>query len=260
MVSTWIVPKTKAFIQESGDMTVFLVSAFRWITKRPWRSRQILEQMNFVGNQSLFIITLTSIFCGMVFAIQVYFGFKIINSETLVGASVALAMTRELAPVFASLLVAGRAGAAMAAQIGTMRVTEQIDALEIMAVSPKQYLVLPRLIAGIIMLPVLSAIFMLIGNIGAYLISIHLFQIDEAIYMKQLVWYVDPWDIGQGLSKAAVFGLIITWVGTYKGYTTKGGAEGVGRATNEAVVYASVMILIADYFLTALMPRNLSIL
>lgn len=243
-------------LTEAGQMAIFLWETFKWLPKRPYRFRILLEQMEFVGNKSLFIVTLTSIFSGMVFALQIYYGFKIINSETLVGASVALALSREIGPVLTSLLVAGRAGAAIAAQLGTMRVTEQIDALEVMAVSPKQFLVLPRILASIIMLPLLTGVFVLIGNIGAYFVGVLLLDIDGAVYMDKLVWYVQPSDIMEGLFKSSIFGLIIAWVATYKGFFTTKGAQGVGKATNESVVWASVMILIADYFITAFIPRN----
>ncbi len=169
------------------------------------------------------------------------------------GATVALGMTRELGPVLTSLMVTARAGSAMAAEIGTMKVTEQVDALYVMAANPIQYLIVPRVIAGVIMVPFLTVISDFVGIVGGYFVGVGLLNINAGIFMKNITKMVELSDIFNGLVKAACFGLILSLVGCYKGFHTTGGAEGVGRATTEAVVLASITILISDYFLTALM-------
>ena len=175
------------------------------------------------------------------------------GAETLVGSTVALALTRELGPVLTSLMVTGRAGSAMAAELGTMRVTEQIDALYVMAVNPIQYLVLPRLIAAVFMLPVLTVVGDFVGIVGGYVVGVRILDINEGIFIAKILEYMEFSDISMGLIKSSVFGLILSLIGCYKGFYTSGGAEGVGRATTEAVVTASVLILAADYILTAIM-------
>ena len=175
------------------------------------------------------------------------------NAESLVGSTVGISLARELSPVLTGLMVAGRAGSGIATELGTMRVTEQIDALATMAVNPVQYLVVPRFLAGLIMVPVLSALFTLVGMIGCYIVAVVLLDIDRGIFLSQVYWYVDPDDLTSGIIKACVFGGILTMVGCYKGFYASGGARGVGLATTQSVVVSSVMILISDYFLTALM-------
>jgi phospholipid/cholesterol/gamma-HCH transport system permease protein len=170
----------------------------------------------------------------------------------MVGASVALAVTRELAPVLTGLIVTGRAGAAMAAQLGTMRMTEQIDALEVMGVDPKQYLVMPRLVAATIAMPLLCGVFDLVSNVGAYMLSSHVLGVDGAIYLDKVDLFIKPKDIYQGMVKSAFFGMLFSLIGTYKGFNAANGARGVGQATNESVVQASILILVSDYFLSAL--------
>ena len=224
-----------------------------WFVRPPVRWRLFFKQMEFVGVGSLFVVLLTGLFTGMVLALQTYHAFRMFSAESLVGATVALSMTRELGPVITALMVAGRAGSAIAAEIGTMRVTEQIDALAVMAINPVQYLVLPRLVAGVIMLPLLTAISDFVGVVGGYMVGVNLLGINAGLFMNKIYEYVELEDIYNGLTKAAVFGLILTLVGCYKGFYTRGGAEGVGRATTQAVVLASIMILMSDYVLTALM-------
>jgi phospholipid/cholesterol/gamma-HCH transport system permease protein len=189
----------------------------------------------------------------MVLALQTYHGFRLFSAESLVGATVALSMTRELGPVLTALMVTGRAGSAMAAELGTMRVTEQIDALYTMATNPIQYLVVPRLIAGVLMVPILTTISDFVGIVGGYFVGVELLDINAGIYMKKMLDIVELDDIFNGLIKAACFGLILSLIGCYKGFSTRGGAEGVGKSTTEAVVLSSVSILISDYFLTAAM-------
>ncbi len=240
-------------LEELGRFTRFTGSALLTFVRPPWRVREVFRQMEFVGWQSLVIVLITGGFTGAVFALQSNVAFSQFGASGLVGATVALSLTRELGPALTALMVTGRAGSAMAAEIGTMRVSEQIDALEAMAVDPMEYLVKPRLIAGTIMVPVLAAVFDAIGILGAWVVAKYLLHISEGPFFFRIGWYVDPDDIYGGLEKAAVFGFILAAVGCYKGYTTSGGAEGVGRATTRAVVIASVSILITDYFLTAWM-------
>lgn len=234
-------------------MTLLLLEAISWLVRPPWRWRQFFKQMEFIGVNSLFVVALTSLFTGMVLALQTYYAFRMFSAETLVGATVALSMTRELGPVITALMVTGRAGSAIAAEIGTMRVTEQVDALAVMAINPVQYLVLPRIVAGVIMLPLLTAISDFVGIVGGYLVGVKLLGIHGGLFMNKVYEYVEFSDIYDGLTKAACFGLILTLVGCYKGFYTRGGAEGVGRATTQSVVLSSVLILTSDYVLTALM-------
>ena len=240
-------------VSEMGRMMLLFLESIIWTFRPPYRPFLIIKQMEFVGVKSTLVVIITGLFTGGVLALQTYYGFKMFSAESLVGATVGLSMTRELGPVLTSLMVTGRAGSAMAAEIGTMRVTEQIDALSVLAVNPVEYLFVPRVIAGVIMLPILTAISDFLGIIGGYFVGVILLGISSGAYINKLIQYVDLSDLYNGLIKAACFGLILTFVGCYKGYTTYGGAEGVGRATTQAVVMASAMILIADYFLTALM-------
>ena len=209
--------------------------------------------MEFVGTKSGFIVGLTGMFTGMVFAVQTSYAFGLFNLEYLIGPSTVLSLVRELGPVLTALLVTGRAGSAICTEIGTMRVTEQIDALHTMAVSPVQYLVLPRIVAGIVMLPLLAALFSLMGALGGFLITVYLMDQAPSVFINETLYSVNADDFYIGLVKASVFGLILTLVGCYKGYFSSGGAAGVGKSTTEAVVLASVTILLSDYFLTVWM-------
>ncbi|MBM4387566.1 MAG: ABC transporter permease, partial [Deltaproteobacteria bacterium] len=192
----------------------------------------------------------TGAFTGMVFAVQTVHSFRLFNAETLVGSTVALALFRELSPVLTSLMVTGRVGSAMATELGTMRVTEQVDALYSMAVNPVQYLVTPRIVASIIMLPVLTIFCNIVGIIGAYYVAVSLMNVDRGMFIDKIIFYVDGYDIASGMIKSSFFGLILSLTGCYKGINAEGGARGVGLATTQAVVYSSVIILISDYFLT----------
>ncbi len=241
------------FIEEFGLVMFLFLAALVWSLRPPFRLRAIFKQMEFVGVNSLLVVILTGAFTGGVLAFQAYHGFRQFSAESLVGSTVALAMTRELGPVLTSLMVAGRAGSAMAAELGTMRVTEQIDALYTMAVNPIKYLVVPRIIAGVLTLPVLTIISDFVGIIGGYLVGVGLLKINSGIYVAKMVQLVELDDIFNGLIKSVCFGLILSLVGCYKGFYTTGGAQGVGRSTTQAVVVSSVCILISDYFLTAAM-------
>jgi len=241
------------FVEEFGLVMFLFLATIVWMLRPPIRIRAIFKQMEFVGVNSLLVVILTGMFTGGVLAFQAYHGFRLFSAESLVGSTVALAMTRELGPVLTSLMVTGRAGSAMAAELGTMRVTEQIDALYTMATNPIKYLVVPRIIAGVLMLPVLTIIADFVGIIGGYLVGVGLLKINSGIYVAKMIQLVELDDIFNGLVKSACFGLILSLVGCYKGFYTRGGAQGVGKATTQAVVVASVSILVCDYFLTAAM-------
>ena len=240
-------------VEEFGKILILFLSTVSWLFRPPFRFRVIFKQMEFVGVGSLPVVLITGTFTGMVLAIQTYYGFRMFGGESLVGATVALSMARELGPAITALMVTGRAGSSMAAEIGTMRVTEQVDALYTMSVNPVQYLIMPRVLAGIVMLPLLTIASDFIGILGGYFVGVHLLNINSGIFIARIIEFVDLNDITNGLIKSAFFGLILSLVGCYKGFNTTGGAAGVGRATTQAVVYASVSILISDYFLTAVM-------
>jgi len=240
-------------IEEFGKILLLFLSTVSWLFRPPFRIHVIFKQMEFVGVGSLPVVLITGAFTGMVLAIQTYYGFKMFGGESLVGATVALSMTRELGPAITALMVTGRTGSSMAAEIGTMRVTEQIDALYTMSVNPVQYLVMPRVLAGIVMLPILTVTSDFIGILGGYFVGVHVLKVNSGIFIARILEFVNIYDVLNGLIKSAFFGLILSLVGCYKGFYTTGGAAGVGRATTQAVVYSSVSILISDYFLTAVM-------
>ncbi len=240
-------------IEEMGKILLLFISVVGWMLRPPLKTANILKQMEFVGVKSIFVVVLTGTFTGMVMALQAYHGFKLFSAEGMVGSTVALGMTRELGPVLTSLMVTARAGSAMAAELGTMRVTEQIDALSVMAANPVKHLIVPRVIAGVLMLPLLTAVADYVGILGGYFVGVNLLHINAGIFVKNITKHVDLNDIFNGLIKAAVFGFLLSLISCYKGFNTRGGAEGVGRATTEAVVLSSVSILISDYFLTAVM-------
>ncbi|KAB2962860.1 MAG: ABC transporter permease [Thermoanaerobaculia bacterium] len=224
-----------------------------WTPRPPWDLRELVRQMVRVGVDSLPVVLLTALFTGMVFALQTFSTLRRFGAEGYVGSLVALSMVRELSPVISSLLIAGRCGSAMGAEIGTMRVTEQIDALEALATEPVHYLVVPRVWATVLTLPLLIVIADAIGIVGGYLISVAYFGANPVTYAENSFRFMDLDDLTSGLIKAAVFGLIISVVGCQKGFHTRGGAEGVGRATTRAVVLASIAILISDFFLTKIL-------
>lgn len=242
--------KFAAFTKEVGEIVLFMTSAFRLSFTKPYRYSEIVKHMEFVGNQSIGIIVLTGLFTGLALSFQIYLGFKLVNAVNLVGPTVALGITRELGPVLTGLIVSARAGGAMAARLGTMRVNEQIDALDVMGVNTKQYLIAPRLYAAVICMPLLTAIFDFVAMVGSWFLVVHLVELDEAIFFDKIRSTLEVRHINEGLFKAAVFGLIFSVICTYRGFTTTGGAKGVGDATNRGVVVSMVMIIILDYFLS----------
>ena len=229
---------------------IFAGIAVSHIVRPPFYLRLVVRQIIEIGFYSLPVVGLTAIFTGMVLALQSYTGFARFNAETAVATVVVLSITRELAPVLAGLMIAGRIGAAMAAEIGTMRVTEQIDALSTLSTNPYKYLVAPRLVAGVVMLPCCVLVADIIGVFGGYLVSVYKLGFNANMYIKNTVQFLEFMDVFSGLVKAAVFGFLISLMGCYHGYHSKGGAQGVGSATTNAVVSASVLILGCNYLIT----------
>lgn len=239
--------------EETGLWFRMLVRTILWTFRPPFEGIEWLRQMVRVGVDSVPVVFLTTMFTGMVMALQTYNGFHRVHAENFVGSVVALAMLRELSPVLVALMVTGRVGSSMAAEIGTMRVTEQLDALEALATDPVQYLFVPRVIAGIVMLPLLTILGDALGVGGGYLVGVKLMGANPVVYEQNTYQFLTMNDVWSGLIKSAVFGLILTLTGCVRGYYTKGGAEGVGRATTAAVVSASLIILLSDFFLTKLL-------
>ena len=235
-----------------GRLALFALRAILSSVRPPYYPRLILRQMVEIGYYSLPVVGMTAVFTGMVLALQTYTGFARFNAETAIPNVVVLSICRELGPVMAGLMVAGRIGAAMAAELGTMRVTEQIDALTTLSTNPFKYLIAPRLIAGLTMLPLLVGTADLIGVLGGYLVSVYKLGFNPGSYLKNTVDFVQFLDVFSGLVKAAVFGFIVALMGCYNGFHSHGGAQGVGKATTNAVVSASILILISNYIVTEL--------
>ena len=240
------------FLAAVGDLTLFTGRAIFHGVSGPFYPRAILRQMIDIGYYSLPVVGLTAIFTGMVLALQSYTGFSRFEAESAVATIVVLSMTRELGPVLAGLMVAGRVGASMAAEIGTMRVTEQIDALTTLSTDPFKYLVWPRLIAGLLMLPLLVIVADIIGVFGGYIVGIYKLGFGPYEYISNTFEFLEAQDVVSGLVKAAVFGFLVALMGCYQGYHSRGGAQGVGTATTKAVVSASILILTANYVVTEL--------
>ncbi|MGB0750193.1 MAG: MlaE family ABC transporter permease [Magnetospiraceae bacterium] len=238
------------FLAAAGRVGLFTWAALGHCIRPPFYPRMIGRQMVEIGYYSLPVVGLTTLFTGMVLTLQSYTGFARFSAEDAVANVVVLGITRELAPVLAGLMVAGRIGAAMAAEIGTMRVTEQIDALTTLSTNPFKYLVAPRLIAGVLMLPFLVLVGDIIGVFGGYLVATYKLGFNPTVYLKNTYDFIQFMDVFSGLVKAAMFGFIVTLMGCYHGYHSRGGAQGVGAATTNAVVSASILILCFDYVLT----------
>lgn len=241
---------TLSYLSRIGEIAIFIGNAIKHCFAPPFYPRLILKQIIQIGYFSLPVVGLTAIFSGAVLALQSYSGFSRFNAESTIATVVVLSITRELGPVLAGLMVAGRVGASMAAEIGTMKVTEQIDALCTLSTNPMKYLVAPRVIAGVLMLPFLVLIADIIGVMGGYLVSVYELGFSAGPYLRNTFEYLERIDVVSGLTKAAFFGFIITTLGCYWGYHSRGGAEGVGIATTNAVVSASILILISNYIIT----------
>ncbi len=236
-----------------GRTGVFLGTSILYTFIPPLKIGRIIKQISFIGVKSSLIVILTGAFTGMVLTLQSYYGMEKFGAEALLGPAVALSLIRELGPVISALMITGRAGSALAAEIGIMRISEQIDAIEVMGLNPYRYLIVPNLLAGIISFPLLASIFNVVGIYGGYLVGVQLLGVSEGGYFGEMINYIDMKEIRIGLYKSLSFGLIVTWICCYKGFHTAYGAEGVSKATTEAVVTSSVLVLVWDYFITSVM-------
>lgn len=246
-------------LEQVGWMATLLAQSLYAIAKPPYDFFAVVRQVHFIGARSIFVIVVAGLFTGMVLALQFYNTLDRFGSIDLLGSATALALVRELGPVLAALMVIGRAGSAMCAEIGIMRISEQIDALECMAVDPYRFLVAPKILAGVISLPLLTSIFNVVGIVGGYLVGVLIFGLSQGAYFDSMYAGVEWNDVAMGLYKSLLFGLILTWIATAKGYflhlDRRGafGAEGVSRITTDAVVLSSIMILFGDYLIGAIM-------
>ena len=242
-----------SLLQELGRTGHFLAYSLYSLVRRPGRPLFVLKQVRFIGAKSLFVIVLTAAFTGMVLGLQGYYTLTKFGSEGMLGTAVALSLIRELGPVLSALMVTGRAGSAITAEIGIMRISEQIDALETMALDPYKYLISPKFIAAMISMPLLCAIFDVVGIYGGWVVGVKLLGVNPGAYFSEMYKSVEWKDVYSGFVKSFSFGIIIAWIGCYKGYYAGHGAEGVSRATTESVVLTSVLILVWDYFLTSIL-------
>ncbi len=236
-----------------GRIGLFLGQALGLIFIPPLKIRRVIRQMHFIGARSLLVIALTGLFAGMVLGLQGYYTLTRFGAEAYLGPAVAISLITELGPVLAALMVTGRAGSAIAAEIGIMRITEQIDALAVMALNPIRYLVVPNIVAGVVVMPLLGALFAVIGIYGGYLVGVQLLGVSSGTYFGSMRDFVNLTDVRNGLYKSLCFGLLITFLCCFKGYHTGHGAEGVSKATTEAVVLSSVAVLVLDYVLNSVL-------
>lgn len=249
IIGLWTISQLRTI----GHMFVFLLNSFYFIFIPPFKFRLLLRQIRFFGSKSMLVILLTGSFTGMVLALQLFYILRKFGSEALLGAGIALSLIRELGPVLSALMVTGRAGSALTAEIGMMKISEQIDALTAMALNPIRYLIVPNIVAALIVFPLLVAIFDVIGIFGGYLVGVEILGISSGTYFSLMEDYVVMEDIMVGLYKSVSFGLIVSWICCYKGFYTGYGAAGVSKSTTEAVVLCSILILIWDYFLGAVL-------
>lgn len=241
---------TNSILEKTGDIAIFIFNSLIACVTPPFYFKITLAQLMRIGYFSLPVVGLTAIFSGAVLALQTYSGFSRFNAESTIATVVAISLTRELAPVLVGLIVAGRVGASMAAELGTMKVTEQLDALRTLSTNPFKYLVAPRIIAAVISLPILVFIADIIGIMGGYLVSVHSLGFSAGPYIINTFKFLEVMDVVSGLVKALFFGFIIAIMGCYFGYRSKGGAQGVGIATTNAVVVSSIVILLSNYIIT----------
>jgi len=239
-------------LEKLGTFVMFHIRILPLYFTYPLRIKETFKQMEAIGVNSSGVIILTAVFTGMVLAIQFYQGFHKFGADAFMGYTIFIAITRELGPVFAALMVTSRAISAMSAELGTMRVTEQIDAMDTLSVDSRKYLIIPRIIATTLSLPLIVILFDFVGNVSAYLVSVHILDVNAISYRSNINQFLEITDITNSIIKGVVFGYLIALIGTYIGYFTKGGARGVGRSTTSAVVFSSVVIFAANYFLTAL--------
>lgn len=249
-----------AFFEEMGEVGLLLFRTLKNLFKKPWEKRIFIQQLEEVGVRSLPVVSLTAAFGGLVFGLQTYIGFHRYigpGSETYGGPIISLGLSKELIPILVGLMVAGRVGSSMAAEIGTMRITEQIDALFSLGADPIRYLVVPRTLACFIMLPFLTVYGDIIGMAAGFFYNVYLMGVNRVIYIRNTLMYMETWDMFSGLIKASIFGIIIAIIGCWQGLKTEGGAEGVGRATTRTVVIASILILIVNFFLSKALPTDI---
>lgn len=249
MIGSWFLSN----LRNMGHMFLFLLHSVYLIFVPPFKFDVLIRQIRFLGSKSMAIIILTGAFTGMVLALQLFYTLRKFGSEALLGPAIALGLVRELGPVLSALMITGRAGSAITAEIGIMRITEQIDAINAMALNPIRYLIVPYLVAAIITFPLLTAIFDLIGIYGGYIVGVKLLGISSGTYFSQMEDFLTMDDIKMGLYKSFSFGVIVSWVCCYKGFHSSYGAEGVSRATTQAVVMSSIFILIWDYFIGSIL-------
>jgi phospholipid/cholesterol/gamma-HCH transport system permease protein len=240
-----------ALTRETGRATLFLFEALGQAFLPPYRFRRVLAEVYHIGCRSLLIIFLTAAFTGMVLALQGYYTLRKFGADSALGSAVALSLIRELGPVLAALMVSGRAGSAITAEIGIMRISEQLDAMDTMAVNPLQYVIMPKLLAGVISVPLLTAIFDVLGILGGFVVGVLLLGVSSGSFFAGMTQSVVSMDINGGIVKSLVFGLTIMLVACYNGYFTERGAEGVGQATTRTVVVSAVLVLAWDYVLTS---------
>ncbi len=239
-------------MRKMGQMFIFLIHSLSFAFIPPFKVRILLREIRFIGAKSMTVILLMGSFTGMVLALQGFHMLRKVGSEALLGPAVALPLIRELGPVLSALTITGRAGSALTAEIGIMRITEQIDALTAMALNPMRYLIVPKMVAAMIVFPLLTAIYDVIGIYGGYFVGVKLLGLSSGTYFSQMEHFVDMEDIRIGIYKSLTFGILVLWVCCFKGFYTGYGAEGVSKATTEAVVMSSILILIADYVLGSL--------
>jgi phospholipid/cholesterol/gamma-HCH transport system permease protein len=243
---------TLAALRRVGAVSLFAVRGVASVLSPPWFPGQTLRQLLSIGFFSLPVVGLTAVFTGAALALNIFSGGGRFNAEQVMPQIVALGITRELGPVLAALMLAGRVSAAIAAEIGAMRATEQIDAMRTLSTDPFRYLVAPRLLAAVIVLPILTLVADIIGVAGGWLVAVRVLDFNPTVYIRNTASFVQGWDVGSGLIKAAVFGFIVALMGCFHGYNASGGARGVGRATTHAVVSSAILIFAADYLLTSL--------
>ena len=244
-------------LETLGGFYIFTVQVVKWMFKPPFRMRRLLYEIEKIGANSFPVIALSSIAIGMIFSLQLESLLALFRSEILIGAAVGMTMTRELAPFITAIMLIARDGSAMAAEIGTMKVTEQLDAMNTMTVDPIGFLVVPKVLASIISFPLLTAAANVLGVFGAYLVGVVGLGVDKSGFFDQLYWYVNPEDVGSGIFKAAIFGFIVSVICTFFGFHTARGAKAVGESTTKAVVTSALTIFFADYIMTDLMLKLL---
>lgn len=251
-----------SFLFQLGEIGLLGAKTFQNIFKKPWEKRNFLQQLEEIGVRTLPVVSLTAAFGGLVFALQTYIGFHRYvgpGSEAYGGPIISLGLAKELIPILVGLMVTGRVGSAMTAEIGTMKITEQIDALFSLGAHPVRYLVVPRAVASFLMLPCLTLYGDIIGIACGFIYNVFIMGVNRTIYLRNTLLYLELWDVISGLVKAAIFGVIIAIIGCWQGLKAEGGAEGVGRATTKTVVISSICILIANFFLSALLPASIKL-